>query len=427
MSKSRLAGVIASLLLVLSLFVVLPRLGAQEGLEPRPGETQEKKEAKDEKIQKDGKDGLYRPLGLFTEVLSLVRSNYVEPVEMKPLMSGAFAGMTDAMDPFAEYIPAERMAAFRAAEEAIKKGEVIDSVVVLARRLGYPLVVAAVAGSPSAKAGLQSDDLIEKIDGRPVHQVPLWEVRSRLAGKAGARMSVLVVRDGKPRHRTLNLVLATWSADKPSAQRMSGEMVVRIPDFGPGTAAALKALVAPFDRTKPLLVDLRGTASGDFDEAARTAALFVAAGPLGELKGRKVEGRRWAAEPGERIHESPLILLVDSGTGGPAELFAAILREGEKAATKSQRKIRLVGEPTFGMGAVSQVVPLASGGALRLAVAKVRTVSGRALSPKGLEPDDRVYPVPPDETHGGPAPLDLILQRGLKLVAEVSGTTKSAS
>jgi carboxyl-terminal processing protease len=423
-SKSRLAGVALSLLLVLSLFVVLPRLGAQEGPAPKPAEAQEKK---DEKGPKEGKDGLYRPLGLFTEVLSLVRSNYVEPVEMKSLMSGAFSGMTDAMDPFSEYIPEGRMAAFRASEEAIRKGEVIDPGLILARRLGYPLIVTAIPGSPAAKAGLQSDDLIEKIDGRPVHQVPLWEVRSKLSGKTGAKATVLVVRDGKPRHRTLGLTLAAWTADKPSAQRVSGEMVIRVPDFGPGTAAALKALVAPFDRTKPLLLDLRGTASGECDEAARSAALFVAAGPLGDLKGRKVEGKKWTAEAGERIHESPIILMVDSGTGGAAELFAAALREEEKATSKALKKIRLVGEPTFGMGAISQVVPLSGGGALKLTVAKVRTASGRTLSPKGLEPDDRVYPVADDIRAGGPAPVDLILQRGLELLAKASDTTKSAS
>jgi C-terminal processing protease CtpA/Prc len=70
-------------------------------------------------------------------------------------------------------------------------------------------------------------------------------------------------------------------------------------------------------------------------------------------------------------------------------------------------------------------VPLSSGGALKLSVAKVRTASGRALSPKGLEPDDRVYPMPHDE--GQPPPADLILQRGVKLLAEMAARSKTAS
>ncbi len=417
MSKSRLSGVAASLALVTSLFVVLPRLGAQEGEPATKG-----KAVKDEK---EAKDGLYRPLGLFTEVLTLVRSNYVEPVEMKPLLAGAFSGMTEAMDPFAEYIPAEQMAAFRAAESAREKGDAIDPGVILARRLGYPLVVSAVAGGPAAAAGLESDDLIEKIGGKSVRQMSIWEAQSRLSGKSGAKVEVLVVREGKPRHRTLTVTLHSWTPEGPKTERSSGETVIRIPDFAPGTAAALRSLIAPFDRTKPLLIDLRGNAFGSYDEAAKAAGLFVPAGPIGELKGRKVEGKKWAAAEGDRIHESPVVLLIDSGTGGPAELFAAAIRESEKTAVKNDKKVRLVGEPTFGAGSVLDVVPLSSGGALKLSVAKVRTPAGRALSPKGLEPDDRVYPLPADE--GQPVPADLILQRGVKLLAEMAARSKTAS
>ena len=71
-------------------------------------------------------DALYRPLGLFTEVLGLVRSNYVEPVELKPLLSGAFAGMTEALDPFSEYVPPDKMAAYTAWEASKEKKDVVD-------------------------------------------------------------------------------------------------------------------------------------------------------------------------------------------------------------------------------------------------------------------------------------------------------------
>ena len=101
------------------------------------------------------------------------------------------------------------------------------------------------------------------------------------------------------------------------------------------------------------------------------------------------------------------------------------MRESEKTAAKDQKKVRLVGEPTFGAGSVLQVVPLSSGGALKLSVAKLRTAGGRALSPKGLEPDDRVYVTPADE--GQPAPPDQILARGVKLLAEMAAKAKPAS
>ena len=440
MTKSRIASLLGSVALLATLFVVLPGLGA------------------DERKAKGEKDGVYRPLGLFTEVLSLVRGNYVEKVEVKPLLAGAFAGMTEAMDPFTEYVPPEKMAAFEAARAAQGKAGHVESGLVLARRGGYPVVVTAVPGSPAAAAGLRTDDLIEKVGGLSARGLALWEVEAALSGSAGGKGTVLVLRDEKPRRQTLEVLRASWTPQLPSAERVSGELVVKVPAFSPGSAEALAALLAPLDRTKSLVLDLRGNAWGTWEEAARAAALFGPAGELGTLKGRRIEGRSWKAEPGQRIHAGGLVLLVDSGTGGPDELFAAALRESAAretgfdvvaAARRDERKqqadaadgpeptpaptiekkklrVRVVGEPTFGMGLTQEVVRLASGGALRITVGKVRTAAGRSLSPRGLDPDDRVYHVLPEEGEDGMR-TDPFLARALKVVAELPAGPAHAS
>jgi carboxyl-terminal processing protease len=431
-TKTRALGLAGSFALVLTLFVVLPSVGADE---------------------KDGKSpNLYRPLGLFTEVLSLVRSNYVEPVELKPLLAGAFAGMTEAMDPFSEYVPPEKLAAFNAAAAAREKHEVVESGLILAKRFGYPMVVSAIPGSPAALAGIKSDDVIEKIGNEPARALAIWEAEAKLAGKPGGRISVQVVREGKPHRRTLEIVRSSWTPATPSSARVEGQSVITVPDFAPGTAAALKTMLAQLDRTKPLLIDVRGNAYGTYDEAAHSAALFISPGVLGELKGRRAETKTYRAEPGERVHESRLVVLVDSGTAGAAELFAASLREGagresgvaaapvptpkpgsgldeDEAPNPPADKpgpVRLVGEPTFGMGFSAQVVKLTSGGALKLSVGKIRTARGRTLSPKGLEPDDRVFTLAVDDASGKPA-TDPILSRGLKVLAEPPAVAKTAA
>lgn len=440
MTKSRLAPFLGSVALLATLFLVLPGLGADE-----------KKEAK-------GKDGLYRPLGLFTEVLSLVKGNYVEKTEVRPLLAGAFSGMTEAMDPFSEYIPPQKMAAFEAARKDREKADHVASGLVLARRAGYPVVVTAVAGSPAASAGIRSDDIIEKVGGGSARGLALWEVEAALSGKPGGRQNVLVVRESKPRRQTLDVVRASWTPSAPSAERVSGELVVRVPAFGPGTAEALAGILAPLDRSRPLVLDLRGNAYGSWDEAVRSAALLGPAGPIGELKGRKIAPESWKAEAGRRVHDGGLVLLVDSGTGGPAELFAASLRESaarelgidvaaavareERRAAggteeetppapapvvdKQKLRVRVVGEPTFGMGLTQEVVRLASGGALRVTVGKVRTAAGRSLSPRGLEPDDRVFRVLTDEGEEAKA-TDPFLERALKVVSELPPAPSRAS
>ena len=98
-----------------------------------------------------------------------------------------------------------------------------------------------------------------------------------------------------------------------------------------------------------------------------------------------------------------------------AELEAPEGEEAPKEAAKKPLSVRLVGEPTVGMGFTSQVVKLASGGSLKISVGKIRTASGQALSPKGILPDERVFALPPDE---GRPQVDSILQRGLKVLSE---------
>lgn len=429
-SRTRALGLASSITFIVGLFVVLPRLGAEEK-------------------KKDGKENLYKPLGLFTEVLSLVRTNYVEEVDVKPLMAGAFSGMTEAMDPFAEYIPADQVSLFKAAEEARRKEGMVEPGVVLARRFGYPVVVAAVPGSPAAKAGLKPDDLIEKVDGKPARPLSLWQVETRLAGKPGGRVSLTVVREGKPRYRTFDIIRSSWEPEKPSITRVGGESVLRIPWIGAGATASVKEVLSPLDPSKALVIDVRGVAGGSFEEAARLASLFVPAGPIGEMKGRKVEGQRFATQSQGRVHSGRLAILIDSGTAGAAEFFAAAVREsagrlkGAPSPTPSpaasptpvptgvvaekkpepKTRVRLIGEPTTGMGADYQVVNLPSGGALKLAVAKLKTAGGVSLSPKGLEPDDRVFTVAHQETTG--PETDQALQQGLRFLAE--GATPPAS
>ena len=96
----------------------------------------------------------------------------------------------------------------------------------------------------------------------------------------GRRRDARREREGKPRRRTLEIVRGSWTAEAPSQARVEGETVVKIPSFAPGTAANVKTLLATFDRTKPLLLDLRGNARGSFDEAARAGMKLATAATI---------------------------------------------------------------------------------------------------------------------------------------------------
>src|SRR5947209_13880946 len=105
----------------------------------------------------------FRYLSIFTEVFDLVRNNYVEQVPSDQLMDGAFSGVTDAIDEFSYYVPPTQMAAYKTFVDVEDNGVGL----IVTKRFGYAFVIAPVAGSPAAKAGIERGDFIEKIDGQP--------------------------------------------------------------------------------------------------------------------------------------------------------------------------------------------------------------------------------------------------------------------
>ena len=352
-----------------------------------------------------GRDSATRSLSIFSDVFSLTRSNYVEQTDSKTLLEGAYDGMSDALDPFSYYVPASERAAFRAqqASGAVNPG------IVVARRGGFPYVIAPVPGSPAEKAGVKPGDLIDTVDGKPVRNSSLWKVKAALEGPEGTRVEMLVFRGGDERRVTLKIPRTKFEPPAVSTRFEKDVAVVKIPAFRKDTAALLRqALADPrVKAAKSLIVDVRGSISGDVNDAVPAVALFTGAGPVAKPVSRKLVLQPLEAT-GERVWTGKPVVLIDDATGGAAEVFAAALHDRAQAVT--------VGETTVGMAIVQRQVLTESGGTLSMTVARYVSPSGTVLAGKGLAPDDRVI-VFPDRTGAAVAPAqqDPILERGLEI------------
>src|ERR1043165_3850525 len=133
------------------------------------------------------KNNVYRYLSIFTEVFDLVRSNYVEAVGSDQLLDGAFSGVTDAIDEFSYYVPPAQMNAYKTFVESDDNGTGL----VVTKRFGYGFVIAAIPGSPAAKAGIERGDFIEKVDGNATQKLSVGQVRSALASNKPVKLQVL--------------------------------------------------------------------------------------------------------------------------------------------------------------------------------------------------------------------------------------------
>jgi carboxyl-terminal processing protease len=347
-----------------------------------------------------GRDPATRALSVFSEVFALTRSNYVDPADSKALLEGAYDGMTDALDPFSYYVPAASMAAYRAQQASGALGPGL----IVARRGGFPYVVAALPGSPAAREGVQSGDLIHAVDGKNLRTAPLWKIRSALEGPQGTTVEVGLFRVVEEKKITLRLRRERFEPPSVETRWEKDVAIVRVPAFTPATADALRRAIEEAGKRSVdrMIVDVRGSVGGEIPDAGPAASLFVGRGPVAKLVTRKVPLKPVDAL-GERLWKGRTIVLTNDSTGGPAEVFAAALRDRAGAT--------IVGETTAGMAIVQRLVPTGSGGSLFMTVGRYQSPSGTMLGGKGLAPDERVITLPGDSDDRDP-----ILERGLEVV-----------
>lgn len=342
-------------------------------------------------------DSFYKYLSVFSEVLSLVRQAYVEPAELDRLMAGALDGTTDALDPFSIYVPARHVPAYLEAQEIGRRHSGLD----LLRERGVVYVVGVVKGSPAHEVGVKPADIVAEIDGRSTRLMPLWEIQQVLSARPGTKIALELIRSGEPKEVAFDL--RAYAVPAAAIERVEEEALLRIPSFEAGTAGQVRAALGTLGREGRLLVDLRGVGGGDAEAAYAVAELF-ARGELGELvkKGERVTGFEGDEPP---VWQGKLVVLVDRGTLGPAEILATVLRQ--KAAAE------LVGETTFGHAGRRTSVELASQGRLLFTDAFYAGPDRQPID-DGLEPDvlvsERTRTFIEKDT-----PIDeLILERGLR-------------
>src|SRR5438477_13187576 len=213
------------------------------------------------------KNSPYRYLSIFTEVFDLVRNNYVEAVPSDQLLDGAFNGVTDAVDEFSYYVPPAQMAAYRNFSDIDDNGVGL----VVTKRFGYGYVIAPVASSPAAKAGIERGDFIEKIDGQPTARMAVWQVRNALRSSKPIRLQVL--RGGQTKRDDFTIQQTNFHPLAITAQQFGRVAYIKVPYFEKGTAAQFKAALENVRKSdsRQLIVDLRGNAGGDVDEAIAAA------------------------------------------------------------------------------------------------------------------------------------------------------------
>lgn len=350
------------------------------------------------------RDSAYRYLSVFQDVVTLIMNNYIDPPEMDQVMDGAIRGMMDALDPDSAYLTPEEFEAFKSADTHSRAGIGVE----VTKRY-YLQVVSVLPGSPAEKAGLLPGDLIKSIDGENTRELNLIVSGMKLRGSAGTSVDLEVIRGRQPDPLEFTVDRLDVVASSVRFERLEdGSGYVRVSAFQPGTDTEVKRAVEMLKGrgAERIVVDVRDSFGSLAEEGAKVAELFVRDGIAARLESRNGETSDLELAEDRVAFEGPMVVLVNGGTSGAAEILASAVRGAERGA--------IVGARTSGRSAVQRSISLGDGAGLVLSVGQFFTPGGEPLFGEGLEPTVEV------ERSAAESETDEILERGLEVLREAA-------
>jgi carboxyl-terminal processing protease len=320
-------------------------------------------------------------LDVFVQVFDRIRSDYVDETSPGLAITGAIRGLVERVDPYGGYLSPKDVAFYK----DYNPEKTVGIGVVLGRVSGYPVVIQVIPGSAAAKAGMKTLDVIEAIDGIATQEMNLVQVNAFLAIPADKPASLTLIGRGRSEPETLVVPREVTKVPPVQSEMKQGDIAyLKVPVLAQGKAAEAKKQLEDLLKkgATGVILDLRSSAAGKDTEGFSLANLFVDSGTMGTLEGQKYPKKVFVANPKDAVTKAPLVVLIDAGTGGPAELAAA--------AITGTKRGKLVGTRTFGTGVFQNLIPLEGGNGLLISVAKYYSPTGKEIFGSGVVPEVRI-------------------------------------
>lgn len=318
---------------------------------------------------------------LLAEVLARIKRDYVDDVDDRTLMEKAVRGMVTALDPHSTFLDSSQFEEIRLSTMGSYPGVGIE----VAADGEHLKVLRPIEGSPAEQAGMQAGDLILKIDDQEVGPDVAGAIAA-MRGPAGSSVKLTVRRPATGEVLEFALQRARVAVRSVMHQSLEpGYAYLRVASFNDTTAGDLERAVARLKREnggplKGVVLDLRNNPGGVLESGVAVADAFLESGLIVSADGRTSDARfRMSATPGDLLDGASLVVLVNGGSASCSEIVAGALKDHGRAA--------LVGHKTYGKGSVQTVMPLSSGGAIKITTSRYYTPSGASIQGKGIMPD----------------------------------------
>jgi carboxyl-terminal processing protease len=338
------------------------------------------------------------------DVYALIKSDYVEPVQDKKLLSEAIAGMVSSLDPHSVYLDEKDFAEMRETVE----GKFVGIGVEVGMEDGYVKIVSPIEDTPAFRAGIRAGDLITRIDNVPVKGLSLDDAIKRMRGEPHSKVMLTIARRGADAPWVVPVEREEIKVASVKAKMIEpGYVWIRINQFQEETldemADKLKGLYAQNPNVKGLVLDLRNDPGGLLPSAIGVSAAFLPQNDvIVSTKGQLADsnetfyGRRefYAVKPGAdplaklpaALKTVPMVVLVNTGSASASEIVAGALQDYKRAV--------VLGSQTFGKGSVQTLRQLTPDTAVKLTTARYYTPKGRSIQALGIVPDIKVDETP---------------------------------
>ncbi|MDZ4738710.1 MAG: S41 family peptidase [Alphaproteobacteria bacterium] len=325
----------------------------------------------------------YRQLNLFGDVFERVKNDYVRETKDAELVESAINGMLNGLDPHSSYLNPKNFSDMQVST----RGEYGGLGLEVTMEEGLVKVISPMDGTPAAKAGIKTGDLIAAIDGVSIQGLTLSEAVDKMRGPVNSQIKITILRKSEKKPFDVTITRAVIRVESVRFKQENDIAVIRITTFNEQTEEGIDRVVNLTkakigSKLRGVVLDLRNNPGGLLDQAINVSDAFLDQGEVVSTRGRRAsDTQRYNARNGQIFPGIPVIVLVNQGSASASEIVAGALQDHKRA--------RVIGTRSFGKGSVQTVIPLSGGidGALRLTTAKYYTPSGRSIQATGIDPD----------------------------------------
>ncbi|MBU4343763.1 MAG: S41 family peptidase [Candidatus Omnitrophica bacterium] len=326
-------------------------------------------------------DELYKELELFSDAVSIIRSDYVEEPESKTLIYGALKGMLSALDPYSQFMDPDTYNEMKIETEGEFGGIGIEITI----KDDLLTIISPIDDTPAYNVGLKAGDKIVKIDGKITRDLTLIEAVKRLRGRPGTRVDVTVLRESAKKLLDFTIIRSIIKLEsiKKSEFIEQGIGYIRLVEFQEKTRMDLEKNLRELEKEglTALILDLRNNPGGLLDSAVDVSDRFLEADKVVVSTKGRIESQNivFKSKNKNKHLYFPMVILINGGSASASEIVAGAIQDYKRGI--------ILGTKSFGKGSVQTVVPLSDGSAVRLTTSKYFTPLGRSIHGEGIEPD----------------------------------------